>query len=115
LPTLVGSEADLYDREIAGLIAEAQVGHDIGDELLAVLRRSPIVHDWAARVLENDRHLPPDIQRITDRSYQSLPGQGEPVEAERYECPYGDYVWYRISISDPVPSCQTHKCVLKAS
>jgi len=115
LPKLVGIEADAYDREIADLIAKAQAGDDVGEQLLAVLTRSPTVHDWAARVLENDRHLPPDIQPITERGYQPLPGPGEPIQAERYECPYGDYVWYQISVSDPVPDCLTHKCALTIS
>jgi hypothetical protein len=113
LQELVGTEADAYDREIAGLIAEARAGHDVDDELLAVLSRSPTAHAWAARVLENDRHLPPDIQQIADRSYQPLPGAGEAVAAERYQCPRGDYVWYRISVSDPVPDCPTHQCALE--
>ena len=115
LPELVGNEADAYDREIAGLIAEAQAGHDVDGELLAVLSRSQATHTWAARVLENDRHLPPDIQRIADRSYEPLAGVGEPVAAERYLCPRGDYVRYRISISDPAPVCPTHECALETS
>jgi hypothetical protein len=118
LPKLVGTEADAYDREIADLIAKAQAGHDVGDQLHAVLTRSSAVHDWAARVLENDQHLPPDIQPIAERrerGYQPLPGLGEPVMADRYECPYGDYVWYQISVSDPVPDCPTHKCTLRTS
>ena len=115
LPKLVGTEADAYDREIAGLIAQAQAGNDVGDQLLAVLTRSSAVHDWAAHVLENDRHLPPDIQQIAERGFQLLPGLGEPVAAERYQCPHGDYVWYQISVSDQAPDCPTHECALTTS
>ena len=115
LPRLVGAEADACDREIVDLIAEAQAGHDVGDQLLAVLTRSPTVHEWAAGLLENERHLPPDVLLKAERGYQPLPGAGEPVEAQRYECPYGDYVWYRISISDRPPGCPTHNCALTTS
>jgi hypothetical protein len=114
LPKLVGTEAHAYDQEIAHLIAKAQDGYDVDDQMLAVLTRSPAVRDWSARVLENDRHLPPNIQQA-ERGFQPLPGLGEPVEAERYECPCGDYVWYKISVSDSVPQCPTHKCALVSS
>jgi hypothetical protein len=115
LPELVGAEADSYDRELADLLAEARGGRDVGDQLVAVLTRSAAAHAWAARVLESDRHLPPELQQIRERGYQPLPGPGEPVDAERYECPEGDYVWYRISVSAPVPICPTHKSPLVAS
>ena len=91
LPDLVGAETEVYDQEVADLIAEAHGGHDVDEQLIAVLTRSETIHVWAARVLENDRHLPPEIQQITERAYQPLPGPGEPVAAERFECPYGDY------------------------
>jgi len=114
LSELVGAEADAYDRELADLLAEARDGRDVGDQLTAVLTRSAAVHAWAARVLENERHLPPEIQQITERGYQPLPGLGEPVDAARYECPHGDYVWYRISVGFPVPTCPTHRLLLVA-
>jgi hypothetical protein len=35
-------------------------------------------------------------------------GDPGPVDAARYTCPRGDYVWYRPDISTPVPDCPTH-------
>ena len=34
---------------------------------------------------------------------------GDPgsVEAARYICPHGDYVWYRPDVGTPVPACPT--------
>jgi hypothetical protein len=117
LPALVGEEAGMYDREIAGLLARARDGHDVSDQLFAVLTRSKPTHAWAARVLENDRHLPPEISRELERGYQPLPGHTGTVKAEKFECPFGDYVWYRISVGMPVPRCPTptHNCLLVAA
>ena len=115
LSALVGEEADAYDREIAGLLARAQEGHDVSDQLLAVLTQSRTTHAWAARVLEDDRHLPPEISQELERGFQPLPGHGEKVDAEQFECPHGDYVWYRISVGVPVPACPTHTCPLMAA
>jgi hypothetical protein len=117
LSALVGEEAGAYDREIAGLLARARDGYDVSDQLLAVLTRSKATHAWAARVLENHWHLPPEISREQERGYQPLPGHGETVDAEKFECPFGDYVWYRISVGVPVPACPTatHNCPLVAA
>jgi hypothetical protein len=116
LPALVGDEADEYDREIAGLLARAHNGEDVSDRLLAVLTRSKATHGWAARVLESDRQLPPEISQPLERGYQQLPGDDGVIDAERFECPHGDYVWYRISVGVVAPPCPTHpECPLVAA
>jgi hypothetical protein len=112
---LMGEEAAECDRTIAGLLAEALDGHDVTDRLTDVLTQSRTTHAWAARVLENDRHLPPEISQARERGYQPLPGRGEAFDAEKFECPSGDYVWYRMSVGDPIPACPTHKSLLVAS
>jgi hypothetical protein len=115
LPELVGAEASAYDQEIARLIADAQAGRNVDEQLFTVLSRPADVRDWVASVLESDRNLPPRIQQVIERGYHSLPGPGEPVDAERYECAYGDYVWYQLSVGDLVPQCPTHKRGLVSS
>jgi hypothetical protein len=117
LPDLVGAEAGAYDQEIAQLLAEARTGRDVSDQLFTVLTRSPAAHAWSARVLEDEQHRPPEIAppRVRSYNFEQLAGAGEPVDAERYACPEGDYVWYRISVAVPVPACPTHKCPLAAA
>lgn len=112
LPDLVGDDAPEYDRVIAGLIADSRDGRDVTAQLSEVLTRSAATHAWAARVLEDDRRLPP---RVLERGFQPLPGYGEVIDAERFECPDGDYVWYRMSVGDTVPSCTTHHRLLVLS
>jgi hypothetical protein len=116
LPALVGDEADEYDREIAYLVARARDGEDVSDQLLAVLTRSNAIHAWAARVLESDQQVPPEVSQALERGFQGLPGDGGVVDAEKFECPRGDYVWYRISVGVAVPPCPTHpECPLVAA
>ena len=45
----------------------ARDGYDVSDQLLAALTRSKATHAWAARVLENHWHLPPEISREQER------------------------------------------------
>jgi hypothetical protein len=105
LEELVEEEAPEYDRIIAGLIADSRGGRDVTAPLTAVLTRSDATYAWVARVLEDGRRLPPPV---LDRGFQQLPGHGEVIDAEKFECPDGDYVWYRMSIGDKVPFCPTH-------
>ena len=35
-------------------------------------------------------------------------GDPGPVDAARYTCPQGDWVWYRPDVGTPVPACGTH-------
>jgi hypothetical protein len=115
LPDLAGTRALEYDQVIAGLLADAGDGRDVGDELSDVLTASTAMHAWVARVLEHEHHLPPEVVRGLERGYQPLPGHGEIVDAEKFECPGGDYLWYRISVADEIPRCPTHQCLLVAS
>jgi hypothetical protein len=104
LSALAGEEAAAYDREIAGLLARARDGHDVSEELLAVLTRSRTMHAWAARVIADERHLPPEIVQALERGYQALPGKGGMIDAEKFACRYGDFVWFRSRSGSPFPT-----------
>lgn len=113
LEELTGSEAPAYDAEIAALLAAAYAGNDVEAELSAVLQRSPAVHDFAAKMLEDPLHRPPDLQPVRELGdYEPLPGSGSPVAASKYCCPERDYAWWRPSIGTPVPTCATHNVPL---
>jgi hypothetical protein len=111
LSRLVGADAERYDREIADLLGEARAGRDVTDRLMSVLTSSPTTLAWSAQVLEHPQLLPPDLQQARER-LELLPGKGEPVATERFTCPQGDYTWYRISVSAPLPTCPTHGVLL---
>jgi len=117
LPTLVGDEAARYDRRLVELLRDAGAGADVTGAILEVLMGSPATHNWAASMLADERHLPPDLQMARERSsaadsgYSPLPGSygGDPVNTEKYVCPVdGNFAWWRILVGQPVPMCPDH-------
>jgi hypothetical protein len=115
LEELTGSEkaASAYDGEIAVLLGAANRGTDVEAELSVLLQRSPKVHAFVAKVLEDPLHRPPDLQPTHELSeYEQLPGAGSSVPVTKYCCPQRDYTWWRRSIGVPVPTCPTHQILL---
>jgi hypothetical protein len=112
LPELVGQAADEVDRELAALLADVKAGappDSVAQQISTVLIRWPDAHNWAARVLQDPGHLPPELQALAHgRGYEALPGDGEPIPAQKYVCPDGDFVWYRATVGVSVPRCPTH-------
>ena len=118
LPALVGSAAGELDRQLAVLL-RAALDRESDDELdgriLGVLASTPATHAWAAAVLADERHLPPEVREIRERSedggYVPLPNPrgGDPVDAQKYVCPIdGAFAWWRISVGQAVPTCPDH-------
>ena len=121
LVDLVGDRALDVDRRIVLLLIRADAGHDVDEDLLGVLTETPATQEWAASVIENDRHLPPDLQHLQERdavgpplAYRAVPNPyGEPVDAERYTCPVDrNYVWWRRHVGQEVRQCPDHPSVL---
>jgi hypothetical protein len=113
LPELVGDKASVYDGQLRILLDRAIEGQDVEDELYSVLTRSPAVHAWVAQVLQNDEHLPPELQPVTELAYQALAGRGVPPDAQRYVCPVdGNWVWFRPFVGVQIPQCVDHSVVL---
>jgi len=109
LEELTGSEAAAYDRQIAALLGAAYAGTNVEAQLSVLLERSPAVHAFAARMLEDPLHRPPDLQPTRELGdYEPLPGSGSPVAAAKYCCPMRDYAWWRRSAGTPVGPCPTH-------
>ncbi len=109
LEELVGGEAAGYDQEISRLLTAALAGTDVGDELMSVLVRSSAVQTWAAQVLEDDLHRPPELQPVDELGYEPLPTpEGPPTEAEKFCCPAGDYIWWRRFVGTPMRTCPNH-------
>jgi hypothetical protein len=115
LPDLVGSEAGSYDERIAGLLAAARSGEKVDEELAAVLQQRSAMHVWAARVLQDELHRPPDLQPAFELGFEPLPGAASPVQAAKYCCPEHDFVWWRRSAGQAVPSCPTHGALAPCS
>jgi hypothetical protein len=115
LPRLLGAQAAQYDRSLVELLRQAASGADVGPALLDLLSRPPTVHSWAASALADQQLRPPDVQQAgkgpASRGFSPLPNRygTDIIDAERYVCPKdGNFVWWRIRISDPIPKCQDH-------
>jgi len=113
LEELTGADAIAYDGEIAALFRAAYVGTDVEAELSMLLQRSPAVHAFVAKMLEDPLHRPPDLQPTRELGeYEPLPGTGSSVAATKYCCPRRDYAWWRWSVGTPVGICPTHQIPL---
>lgn len=110
LPDLVGERAEATDHELAALLADVE-SQGTDERILVLLEAERATREWAAAFFTN--RCPPDIAEITERAFGELPGHGEPVAATKFECPQGDYVWYRRAVGQAVPACPTHDVTLK--
>ncbi|HEX4429894.1 MAG TPA: hypothetical protein VHZ96_11565 [Frankiaceae bacterium] len=122
LPQLLGDESADYDRRLVALLASSAQGADTDDALLDLLTSHPDIHGWASAMLEDERHLPPDVRQemehvrqvergLPDAGFSPLanPYGGDPVDAEKFVCPRdGNYVWWRVSVGMQVPTCRDH-------
>ena len=99
LPELLGTEAEPFDRQLAELLAQANPGQQVDDQILELLKSHAKTRQWAAEFLS-----PKEVTRGFDR----LPGNMGSVSAQKYVCPQGDYVWYRRSVGIPIPICPSH-------
>ncbi|GAC1312185.1 MAG: hypothetical protein NVSMB19_26500 [Vulcanimicrobiaceae bacterium] len=96
-----------FVEAMAPLAASARSG---GDDALAATNRivELATSDATTRALLNqflDVRARPDAVR----AYEGPPGSLTPVLADKYDCPQGDYPWYRSSVGVPIPVCPTHK------
>jgi hypothetical protein len=105
LPKLLGENAEEMDRHLAELIARCQAGEHQENQIAELLASQDAAREWMAEFLKSDG------RQETTRSYAPLPGIGS-VRAPKYICPEGDYIWYRLYSSDPIPRCPTHQIPL---
>jgi len=96
LADLVGADAaTVLDGRIDRLLADGPVKH-AGLELLS---EHPATRKWAAEFLQT----PPQL-----RLYEPVPGTVQKApRVPKYVCPVPGCttVWYRFSISEPIPKC----------
>lgn len=99
LADLVGADAAaVLDGRIDRLLADGPVKH-AGLELLS---EDPATRAWAAQFLRTPSRL---------RLYEPVPGTVQRTpRVPKYVCPEPGCatVWYRFSISEPIPTCGKH-------
>jgi hypothetical protein len=115
LAELLGIQrAAAVDAELAGLLAQAIAGEDVEEALLAVLKADDATIVFLERVLDDPGLRPPGVIPDVAKGYSPLPTpEPPPVAADKFCCPYGDYVWYRPEVGVPVGLCPTHRCPLE--
>lgn len=62
LPQLIGDAAAQCDRRLVELLNHAASGADVGPDILDLLMRQPVTHTWAAAMLADEEHLPPNVR-----------------------------------------------------
>ncbi|MEX5258104.1 hypothetical protein [Kocuria arenosa] len=99
------------DAQLAGLLTGGDAGEDTEDQLREVLDAHPATSGFLFRVLDDaPAYRPPPCPRVPrTRGYAGLPGDWAPVEAEKFACPRGDYVWYLPETRVSIPACPTHQ------
>ncbi len=99
LEELLGNDAIQVDNKLAELLAQAQAGQPTDQQILEILTSYPNTRNWIAEFLS---------EKQVSKGFEPLPGQGQPISAQKYNCPQGDYVWYRRIVGATIPICPTH-------
>ena len=114
LPDLLGEEGAARVEPVLGaLLAQAEAASDpivlaaTEEQILDLLATHP-------RTWERMNELLPamDEQRGAPSGYEPLPGGGEPIEANWYACPQGDYDRPMFAVDEPIPECPVHHVAL---
>jgi hypothetical protein len=108
--------AAILDRQIADQLVGPSDTTATAGRLRALLEVQEDTAWFLGRVLADKPHYrPPYYQPAYQRGSVSPAGDPGLVEADRYACPRGDYVWYRPEVGTPIPDCPTHQISLTRS
>lgn len=112
LADLIEHEAGDVDDQLAKLlVTKDQPRRKTSERVLKVLRDRDATDKWIKQFLEIKAAQKSQSIQLHEL-FSPLPGDPRGVPAARFECPNGDYVWYRPSVGTPVPHCPTHGTVL---
>lgn len=94
-----GRDSGLAD--VDGLLARADAGEPVADEILRLLAADPVLRAEMRRRLPEE----PDTTRAGEPggAYASLPGQGVPSPALVYLCATCGYEYPIFEVGEPVP------------
>lgn len=115
LTELVGPAAEELDARIAELLAADAAGKDVTVELRSLFANDDATQSFLDAVLGDAPHYrPPSIlpSDLRGPGFTQLAGDVAAPHANRYVCPLGDYVWYRLLVGATVPLCGTHQITL---
>lgn len=106
-------EAAAADRELARILADGLSDPETAIQAEAVMDRHEDTAWFLRRVVgDSPAYRPPWQQPAITRGITSPAGDPGFINADRYTCPYGDYVWYRPAVGTPTPNCPDHRVAL---
>ena len=115
LGELLGSDAKAVDDQLVGLLRRGRAGQAVDDAIVAVFEARPRLRNWAASMLADSQHLPPDVQLIRERGGDAVlsslpnPNGGGVIAGRKFACPVdGDFVWWRTAVGQPIKRCPDH-------
>jgi hypothetical protein len=114
LPALLdGGEAARVESALIDLLTRAKAAHDAVARAQAEDRILELLAAHQRTRERMDELLPtPDEERGVGSAFEPLPGGGEPIDADWYGCPQGDYDWPVFAADEPIPQCPTHHVAL---
>lgn len=108
LPNLLEAEAETVERALAELLARAESGEAVDNQILELLAEYDATREWTRQFL-NDK-IPPPVMR----SYDPLAGSVSVIDANTFVCevPGCSRIWYSPKAGIEPPLCQEHKIPL---
>jgi hypothetical protein len=105
---LLGAESiEAIDQKLADLLSQANSGQPVDNLILELLAKQDTTREWMRTFLQ-DRLQPEDL-----RTFSPLPGTESMVNAPKFVCSQGDYIWYRPRVGIEPPLCPTHNLPLE--
>jgi hypothetical protein len=113
LPDLVGAEAEIVDRTLAKLLAKAESGEAIENQILALLAEHDATREWTQQFLI-DKVPPPVMRSYHPVAYDPLAGSVSRIDAKTFICSIADcqITWYQPKAGINPPPCPEHKIPL---
>ena len=87
------------DRPLQALIAQAEAGQAVENEILALFASHDPLRESAQALLGGGQA--PDDMRL----YQPSAGTGAAFEYPRFQCPTCNYIGSQLRPTDPIPPC----------
>lgn len=108
LPDLLGAEAETVDHALAEMLARAESGEAVDNQILELLAKSNATREWTRQFLMEK--IPPPVMR----SYDPLAGSVSVIDANTFVCqvPGCPQIWYKPKAGIDPPLCQEHKIPL---
>lgn len=125
LPLLLGEiKAQSVAFQLADLLAKADSGQAVDDQILELLTDESVTRRWLDARLNRPDDASVDVETEATRGFQSFPGMQPPPgqqtflnSAYRYHCPVSGckFFWDRIDSTEPMRPCPIHDCELVTS